>query len=88
METGWRRTWQPTPVFLPGDPTDRGAWRATVLGVAESDSTEATKRLLTRDRGRDGETERAYSLSYTCGLREDPGPVGSFTCEMTHKPLL
>ena len=22
----WRRTWQPTPVFLPGDPMDRGAW--------------------------------------------------------------
>ena len=22
----WRRVWQPTPVFLPGDPMDRGAW--------------------------------------------------------------
>ena len=29
----WRRAWQPTPVFLPGDPVDRGAWRATVPGV-------------------------------------------------------
>ena len=26
----WRRTWQPTPVVLPG-----GAWRATVHGVAK-----------------------------------------------------
>ena len=31
----WRRTWQPTPVFLPGkDPMGRGAWRATVHEVA------------------------------------------------------
>ena len=28
----WRRAWQPTPVFLPGDPLDRGAWRAPVMG--------------------------------------------------------
>ena len=27
-KTRWRRAWQPTPVFLPEYPTDRGAWRA------------------------------------------------------------
>ena len=33
----WRRAWQPTPVFLPGEsPWTKGAWRATVLGVAKS----------------------------------------------------
>ena len=32
----WRRKWQPTPVFLLGNPQDRGAWRATLLGVAKS----------------------------------------------------
>ncbi|XP_065766460.1 protein yippee-like 2 isoform X1 [Muntiacus reevesi] len=32
----WRRKWQPTPVFLLGNPMDRGAWRDTVHGVAES----------------------------------------------------
>ena len=32
----WRRKWQPTPVFLPGESIDRGAWRATVHGVAKS----------------------------------------------------
>ena len=26
----WRRKWQPTPVFLPGELTDRRAWRAKV----------------------------------------------------------
>ena len=32
----WRRAWQSTPVFLPGESTDRGAWQATVRRVAES----------------------------------------------------
>ena len=32
----WRREWQPTPVFLPGESLDRGAWWATVHGVAKS----------------------------------------------------
>ena len=31
-----------TPVFLPGDPMERGAWGATVPGVTELDVTEAT----------------------------------------------
>ena len=29
----WRRKWQPTPVPLPGNPMDRGAWWATVCAV-------------------------------------------------------
>ena len=32
----WRRKWQPTPVFLPGDSQDGGAWWAAIYGVAES----------------------------------------------------
>ena len=32
----WRRKWQPIPVFLPEKSTDRGAWRATVHGVAKN----------------------------------------------------
>ena len=32
----WRRKWQPTPVFLPGKPMDRGAWWATVHRVAKN----------------------------------------------------
>ena len=29
----WRRKWQPTPVFLPGEPMGRAAQCATVQGV-------------------------------------------------------
>ena len=32
----WRRKWQPTPVFLPGEARGRGAWWAAVYGVAQS----------------------------------------------------
>ena len=43
----WRRAWQPTPIFLPGEslPVDRGAWRGLVHRVAESGMTEATSRM-------------------------------------------
>ena len=32
----WRRKWQPTTVFLLGNPINRGAWQATVHGVGKS----------------------------------------------------
>ena len=32
----WRRAWQPTPVFLPGESMDRGAWRAIIHRVRMS----------------------------------------------------
>ena len=32
----WRRNWQPTPVFLPGESQGWGAWWATIYGVAQS----------------------------------------------------
>ena len=31
-----RRQWHPTPVLLPGNPMDGGAWKAAVHGVAQS----------------------------------------------------
>ena len=36
----WRRKWQPTPVFLPGEPQGRMGCR--LWGRTESDTTEAT----------------------------------------------
>ena len=40
-EGSWSRKWQPTPVFLLGNPADRGNWfKAIVHRVArESDTT-------------------------------------------------
>ena len=39
----WRRKWQPTPVFLPGEPQGRGSLVGCHLwGRTESDTTEAT----------------------------------------------
>ena len=32
----WERTWQPTPVFLPENPRDGGAWWAAIYGVTQS----------------------------------------------------
>ena len=41
--THWRRTWQPTPVFLPGVSQGRGSLVGCRLwGCTESDTTEAT----------------------------------------------
>jgi len=31
----WRGKWQPTPVFMPGNPMDRGAWGTAVHWVAK-----------------------------------------------------
>ena len=39
----WRRQWQPTPVFLPGESQGRGSLVGGRLwGRTESDTTEAT----------------------------------------------
>ena len=39
----WRRKWQPTPVFLPGESQGRGSLVGCRLwGRTESDMTEAT----------------------------------------------
>ena len=32
----WRRKWQPTAVFLPGESRDGGAWSAAIYGVSQS----------------------------------------------------
>ena len=43
----WRREWQPTLLFLPGEFHDRGAWWATVHGgPKESDVTEQLTHTL------------------------------------------
>ena len=39
----WRRKWQPTPVFLPGESHGQRTWRAIVHGVARVGQDLATK---------------------------------------------
>ena len=56
----WRREWQHTPVFLPGDPMDRGAWQATVHGVAKSQTR--LKQLSTAQYG-NNERMKIFPLS-------------------------
>ena len=38
----WRRAWQPTPEFLPGESVDRGAWWDTFHRIAQLEMTEVT----------------------------------------------
>ena len=39
----WRRAWQTTPLLLPKNPMDRGAWpRIQAIGLQSQDTTEAT----------------------------------------------
>ena len=43
QDNSWRRKWQPTPVFLPGESQGRGSLVGCRLwGRTESDTTEAT----------------------------------------------
>ena len=39
-EIPWRRKRLPTPVFLPGESRERGAWQATAHGGTEGQTTE------------------------------------------------
>ena len=41
-KTPWRRDWQPTSVFLPGESYGQRGLEGTVHGVTESDTTEVT----------------------------------------------
>ena len=51
----WRRKWQPTPVFLPGESQGWGAWWAAIYRVAQSQtrlkrcSNRSSSRVMPRD---------------------------------------
>ena len=62
---GWKRAWQPTPLFLPENPKDRRAWRATVHRVTESQT-----RLKRLSKGAHINTKRPQSLLH-CTFREN-----------------
>ena len=68
----WRRKWQPTPVFLPGESLGWGAWWAAVYGVAHS--RIRLKRLSSssssRDAAREGSLKRQH-LSRNLNEKEE-----------------
>ena len=41
QEDLWEEEMQSSPLFLPGESMDRGAWRATVHGVAKSQTPQS-----------------------------------------------
>ena len=69
----WRRKWQPTPVFLPGESHGRGAWWATVHGVKKE--LDTAKRVNNNN----GACSRPSPVSRerSCGAESaDTGPPG------------
>ena len=77
----WRRTWQPTPVFLPGESQGQGSLVAAVYGVTQSRtrlkrfSSSSSKRSKGFLGGSNGEESacNAGDLSSIPGLGRSPG---------------
>ena len=64
----WRRKWQPTPEFLPGESQGRGSLVGCHLwGRTESDTTEATWQQQQSSRGT-GHVERSKCLLESTNL--------------------
>ena len=67
----WRRKWQPTPVFLPGESQGRGSLVGCRLwGRTESDTTEATQQQQQQ------EEENGNPLQ--CSCLENPRDSGAW----------
>ena len=61
----WRRKWQPTPVFLPGESQGRGSLVGCRLwGRTESDTTEATQQQQQQQHS--SVLQFFISISYVC----------------------
>ena len=73
----WRRTWQPTPVFLPGESQGRGSPVGCRLwGHTESDTTEATQQQQQQGKEKMGSYCSVYRVSVgddENGLSTDSG---------------
>ena len=66
----WRRKWQPTPVFLPGESQGRGSLVGCRLwGCTESDTTEATQQQQQQQQQQKLEKAQEHaSLGLSAGL--------------------
>ena len=69
----WRRKWQPTPVFLPGESQGRGSLAGCHLwGRSESDTTEATQQ----------QQQQQQPSQHTCS-KDELAPPSPFTAVRT-----
>ena len=82
----WRRKWQPTPVFLPGESQERGNLVGCCLwGRTESDTTEATQQqqqnqAISISIGpiiREGNGTHSNTLAWKIPWTEEPGRLQS-----------
>ena len=63
QEDPWRREWLPTPVFLPAEVPDRGAWWVTVHGAAKNQTQLSNQRAFHTERCVSGDSEDDYRLN-------------------------
>ena len=64
----WRRKWQPTPVFLPGESQGWGAWWAAVYGVTQS---RTRLKWLSREvKGKNSLQSNSHFLSFLCSRQQ------------------
>ena len=62
----WRRKWQPTPVFLPGESQGRGSLMACCLwGCTELDTTEATAAAAAAAEGQVASSNPVFRVGLT-----------------------
>ena len=81
----WRRKWQPTPVFLPGESQERGNLVGCCLwGRTESDTTEATQQQQNQAISisigpiiREGNGTHSNTLAWKIPWTEEPGRLQS-----------
>ena len=87
----WRRKWQPTPVFLPGESQGRGAWWAAIYGVAQSWTRLkrlSSSRHMTLSSLADNDAPATFSF-FNLGAEKMPfewGAQDSQLCQ-THSPV-
>ena len=56
----WRRKWQPTPVFLPGESQNGGVWWVAVYGVTQS---RTQVKRLSSSSSKEGSIERSEQVA-------------------------
>ena len=81
----WRRKWQPTPVFLPGESQGRGSLVAAIYGVTQSQTR--LKWLSSSSRHLINEIEIYFLFVHFCShasLKQKPLP---FPLLLTSPPL-